>query len=470
MSSVLVRRAPDGVPSRRAVPGTVLTALVSAALAVAMAAVSAAPASAQFGPGVRAMGMGGAFVGLARGFEAVYWNPANLGLSDRPDFSLGLAGVGATAGSVGPELFDFDVLADPDPGSVEQADFLADVPATGAELRGDMVAPWLALSAGPVAVGFSSTVLTKADVSRELVELYLDAADNGELDGQRLGSYRVGDTGYRGAAYSSVTAAYAVAFTVGDRPASVGFGLRGVLGHHLERGRLFEPTVENERLLITGVALRADAGIGFGVDLGASYQPVDGLTLGLAVENVVQRMHWDEDVDLLGGEFTSDLLDDEGLDGVLDEFDARPFDPASAPLEAYLVADELLPEAYFPRVVRLGAGYRTGGTSAGVTYSSTVGGGDLHAGWPSFLAVGVEQDLVILALRGGWVTSLDGAHAFTLGTGLGGGGVHFSVSGARFLGSQEGPQPGEGMDGQRYADRLAAGSGFAVTIGLSVLP
>ena len=46
----------------------------------------------------RALGMGGNFTALARGFAVGAWNPALLGMSDNPGFSIAIAPVTARAG------------------------------------------------------------------------------------------------------------------------------------------------------------------------------------------------------------------------------------------------------------------------------------------------------------------------------------------------------------------------------------
>ncbi len=421
------------------------------ALALALALAGAAPAAAQLGPGPRALGVGGAFIGLARGYEAVAWNPANLALPDRPAFSVGLAGAEAGAASVGPGLLSFGILDDTDPGAVEGAEFLGNVPAGGAALRGSVAAPWIAVSAGPVGLAVTTTALATADIGRGLVELYLDAADDGVLDGWNVGGYRIGDSGYRIATYTAVTGGAAVPLRIGEFPVTVGIGLRGVRAHGLERGRLFEPAVDGDRLTMTGVAVRSDGGVGIGVDLGATIRHESGFLFGVAVENVYQRMTWDEAVELRNGEVTSAELDEVGLFGIRGRLDVEPFDDTAVPLEAYVVADELFDGAYFPRTVRAGAAYRWRGARAGITYGSTLGGGDLHAGWPAWLAVGFEQELVVLALRAGWATSFTGSHAITAGTTLGGDDIRFHLAGARVFGSEATP-----------------GTGLAFTIGLSV--
>ena len=44
-------------------------------------------------PSARSAALATSYLGRARGFEAPFWNPANLGLSDRPSWSFGLASV-----------------------------------------------------------------------------------------------------------------------------------------------------------------------------------------------------------------------------------------------------------------------------------------------------------------------------------------------------------------------------------------
>src|SRR5258705_1663236 len=54
-----------------------------------------------------AFGMAGNFTAVARGFEAVAWNPANLAMPGRPGLSIGL---GMAGGSVGLAPVDFTML------------------------------------------------------------------------------------------------------------------------------------------------------------------------------------------------------------------------------------------------------------------------------------------------------------------------------------------------------------------------
>src|SRR5882724_4153152 len=60
----------------------------------------------------RAMGMANGYGAAARGYEAIAWNPALLGLSDRPGFSLNLFQVSGELGDNAFNLSDFQKYKD----------------------------------------------------------------------------------------------------------------------------------------------------------------------------------------------------------------------------------------------------------------------------------------------------------------------------------------------------------------------
>ncbi|HYR09191.1 MAG TPA: hypothetical protein VEQ60_15515, partial [Longimicrobium sp.] len=79
------------------------------AFAAAGVVLAAAPLAAQVPLTPRALGMGGAYVGVARGHESLWQNPANLGLPNSPHWSAGIPTLSIGLGSRG---IDTDQLAD----------------------------------------------------------------------------------------------------------------------------------------------------------------------------------------------------------------------------------------------------------------------------------------------------------------------------------------------------------------------
>jgi hypothetical protein len=420
--------------------------------------------------------MGGAYVGLARGHEALAWNPALLGLGDQPAFSIGLPSGDVTATMLGPSWLDmYDVLKlGGDVTDRERRDLLAKIPGSGLELRGNGQIQWAAASVGPIAFSVSSTGLIGGTIGKEFLDLALYARQYGDIDHERLADYRIGNTAVRDAAFTTVSAAYgrSLELAILPFPVSVGVGARYVRGHDLQRGRLYEPRVDLDAqdIEITALSLRARSGSGFGLDFGLAARPLPALTVSFAVENVVQRMTWEANPELRGQTFKGSELSDMDIGDILDRFEPRPFDPTSAPLGAYDLLRELYQESYFPRVVRLGAGYRMGGTALGATLSTTQGKGDLYAGWPRYLGLGVEQRLPLLSfwtVRGGVATSLSGASALTVGSGWKLGPVHLTGALVRTSGHGEEASATD-PNRFRFAEGLAAGSGYALRFGIDV--
>lgn len=128
-----------------------------------------------------------------------------------------------------------------------------------------------------------------------------------------------------------------------------------------------------QEIHISALSIRSTGGSGYGVDLGVAARPLPFPTAGLTVENVVQRMTWSEDLEIRGDVFAGSEFADLGAGDIYDRLESRPFDPDSAPLEAYALAGDLLEQAYFPRVVRAGAGPDLGSTKLGATIGATRG-------------------------------------------------------------------------------------------------
>src|SRR5437868_8099611 len=120
--------------------------------AVATTVVVASVAGAQLpNASAAAFGMGGNYTAMARGYEAVAWNAANLAMPGRPFISFGTAIIG---GSTGLAPVDFTMLHDFSGVDVDSATKVAWINkaklAGGEILRVDGGITSFALSVGPV--------------------------------------------------------------------------------------------------------------------------------------------------------------------------------------------------------------------------------------------------------------------------------------------------------------------------------
>ena len=430
----------------------------------------AAPAAAQVTSTPRAAGFAGAYTALARGSEAVDWNPANLGLPGQPTWSFALPRLGVAGAVLGPPLGELPTLFKNDLTDDDRLHFLAQVPQGGLLFRADGVVPWVGLSVGRFAVSASSAALLDVHTGREMVDLYLEARQYGGVDPGRLDEYGVGNTGFGGAVLTSAAVAYALPIPLFPFPASVGVTGRATFVHEALRARIFEPEVDwaNSDIRITMVSLRAAGGRGFGLDVGAAARPLPGLTVGLAVENLAQSMKWSGELEQRGGEFTGSELAFMEPPDFVDLFDPEPYDSASAPPEVDSIATALLAGATRPQVVRAGAALQAGGTTLSASWSKVMGDGRLFTGWPQHVAVGVEQRLFgFWHLRGGVASSLSGAKALAVGTTFAMGPAHLTFAATRVTGNDE-PRSESAADFD-FPGRLAAASGYALMLGVEMV-
>ncbi|MFO7259955.1 MAG: hypothetical protein DIU52_002285 [bacterium] len=429
-----------------------------------------APAAAQVATTPRAAGFAGAFVALARGHEAADWNPANLGLPGQPPWSVAVPNLALMGAAGGPPLGELRMLLRSDLSESDRRAFLDLVPNAGLDFRGDVHVPWFGASVGRLAFGVSSTALVDVHATRGMVDMYLEARQEGRLDVERIGDYRVDGTAFRGAVLSRAVVAYGHPVSFLSVPASVGVAARAVVGHGLREGRIYDPVLDLENLdvKITMLAMGGPTGYGFGFDVGLAAQPLRGLTVGLSVENLVQTMTWRGRLEVRGGEFTdAELADMEPAD-FADRFEPRPYVPELGPPEADALANTILQGAMPPRIVRLGTAYEFGGTAVGVTFSQTAGSGRLHAGWPMYLAAGAEQRLwPSLRVRGGVATSLSGATAVAIGSSVSMGAAQLTLAAVRASGGEADAAPGLDV-GIGFPDRLAQTTGYTLLVGLDV--
>lgn len=433
------------------------------------------PLQAQFGPSLRGAGMAGAYAGLARGHEALTWNPALLGLDEQPRWSFQLPAFGLAATMTGPDLLEMvDIMGKgTDVTEKDRKDLLGSFAGSTMGIQANGRGTWAGLSIGSLAIGVSTTGIVSGTVGKEMLDMMLSVRQHGDIELTRLHDYRVGNTTARGAVYTSISAAYGRSLDLLPFPASAGVTGRYIVGHSLQQGRIFEPNINlvAQDVEMAALAVNATGGSGYALDLGIAAQPAPWLTLSLAIENFVQAMNWNEELELRGHTFSGRDLVDMGVGELMEGFEGQPYDPSTASPQVRALAEDLIGDAHFPRVVRLGAGLqsRGTGTALGFTYSARQGSGELHLGWPKYAAVGIEQKLPLLSiftLRGGYATSLDGASALTGGIGFGLGPIHLTTAAVLNNGHGNGSTGGTPFG---HAEQMAAGKGVGFFIGLDLM-
>ncbi|MDP9347846.1 MAG: conjugal transfer protein TraF, partial [Gemmatimonadota bacterium] len=381
------------------------------------AALLAAPAAAQVPLTPRALGMGGAYLGVARGQEAVFLNPANLGLADGPRWSVGFPQLSAGATVVGPELTDVRAYFDYDDLEPEERNrLLAEIPPGGALLEGELRLPLLAIQNRNFGVGVAYGMVGSHGVARDVVDLFLRGYDPNRRD------YTVQGTNGRRATYWDVAAAYGQ--SVG--PVSLGVTGHYYVGRSLAQTRAFDPSysgilvTRNIEVEYAGVA--SEGGTGFGLDVGAALQPAPGLTLSAAVANAVSTFNWDEE--LVGRSIRLSREDFGGSDpnALRSEYDQSRTSIGTTPTGRFaVVADSLFEDTRVPTTLRIGAAWSVPGgtTDLSAGFHTNLREGRLGSRWDQLAGLGVQQRLGILRARLGASSDLEGGSLVGGGLSLG---------------------------------------------------
>ncbi len=263
---------------------TTFRRLAATTLAIALPSV----ASAQFTPSAAANGMGGAYLPLAKGADALWINPANLALENSPTWSLQLGGGGLSAAMLGLDLKQmYDFVRNQANSATAKQEILNNIPAQGTELRGRIQMPVATLQMGRIALGVAVGGTYDYYMGRDFVDLALNGYDNTRTN------YQIGNTNGRQAWYLDFAAAYARKLG----PLAVGVTGHYIMPRGLDNTRIFEPQYDlvNRTISVTGYSAGVSGGSGFSLDVGATTD-LGPLTVSGTVENIAGNVKWGENL------------------------------------------------------------------------------------------------------------------------------------------------------------------------------
>jgi hypothetical protein len=265
----------------------------------------------------RAMGMAGSYGALARGAEALYWNPANMGLKDSPKFSLPLSvGFSFILENNSWSVADYN---DHNGNFIDEADkdgLLADLEKGGLKFNTD-VGLFLPLVGGftfPLPWGLSSAIAidvqvgVEGQIPRDMIEFLLRGND---FEQTRIEQGR--DPNYDIAEWdgeSWVLGVFSWGFAKPWMPAqlspylsqfSVGTTLKvmsGVMGEVIRSDGGFI-TRRSGADIDAYVVSRSGGGLGFGLDFGVAGVTKNGKTVGsIALMNFLDTISWNTPINL----------------------------------------------------------------------------------------------------------------------------------------------------------------------------
>jgi hypothetical protein len=276
--------------------------------------------------------MGDSYTALARGYDAVAWNPALLGLFGNPSQSFTFIPVRVVAGLDPVTFGDFaNFQGKVVPFGIREA-WLVAVQAEGDEEgSGGGEVTLFAVQIGRLAFQLGTRAIGLADLPPGAMELIM-FGNAGRTNGQPVPLDLLGSR-IDGIAASTLAGSYAVPIPMKDGRVAVGATLKYTIGHFLVFARDAGSTVTDAPAIdvdfpsISTVAPDSSSGgfnngSGLGLDIGVAMER-GKLTLSGVVQNVFNTFEWREDA--LFFRPSSALFDNNTL---ASDFEDQPFGSA----------------------------------------------------------------------------------------------------------------------------------------------
>ena len=428
-----------------------------AAVMISLAALATARAQ-QLNTSAAAAGVGGNFIARARGYDAVAWNPANLGLPGNPSFSLTILPVTATFTLDPITLGDLKSVQNQKvPNTVPRATrqaWLDKVTAAGGETGTPSGGTNVALSVGPFAFQVGMTFFGAVKLNPDAVQaiLFGNVAPDGSV---RTLNFQ--NSKYNGGGVTTAALSYGHAFgerKEGSGILAIGATVKAIGGNIVSLGQdagsninanggtIAFPSVgtttdqncrdDSNQIKVGCTPMTGPgggfSGNGFGADLGISWLR-DKLGFSAAIQNVFNTFSWDESLMAYrpgSGQFN--------VNGDTTDFDEQAFANAPASLRSALANYKFKP------TISAGLAYdwRKDVTLSADLRQQMADDAAILIGPKTSLGAGLEyRGIPTLSLRGG-ANYITGGSAFSFGAGFRFG--HYELGGAIAL--QQGDNKG----------------------------
>jgi hypothetical protein len=348
-----------------------------------------------------ATGLSGAYLARARGYDAIAWNPANLGMPGNPGFSLGLFAFSGSSGLDPITLNDIAPFSGKALPAATRDQWLQTITARGGEsgrVDGGLTA--VAFNAGPLAFSVSTSVAGSTKLAPDAFEVLMFG--NAGRTGTPSNLSLAGSTLHMGA-FTTAAGSYGIGFGDANNHFALGVTGKFVVGNALAIAQDQGTSANNAGLTVNFpvVLSRPDsnivAGQGVGVDVGLAWSRRN-FSFGAAVQNAMNTFAWDE-TKLYSR--TAMAVFNETTDTT--DFSDRPYANAPAVLRAMVADDKFKP------IVAAGLAWNL---NAATTFSADVRqriGDGIAIGPKTQVAGGLEfRGIPLLKLRGGAAYITDG--------------------------------------------------------------
>jgi hypothetical protein len=245
-----------------------------------------------------ATGLGGAYTARAQGYNAVYWNPANLGMPGNQGFSFTIVGIDGNAGI---KPIDFNKLAKYSGEDIPKAtreQWMLDVEKNGGQSGGlGAGITGIGMSMGPLAFQVSTKVSADMNLAPGAVEAML-FGNAGRYDSLRTLDFA--GSSLQSAVYSTGAVSYGMHLPmVPLSDFAVGATLKYTVGHAVLLGMDQGSALGTNSIDLDFPLIHPDTtdyngniGSGMGLDLGAAWK-IPGFRFGVSLQNVFNSFKWD---------------------------------------------------------------------------------------------------------------------------------------------------------------------------------
>lgn len=253
-----------------------------------------------------ATGTAGADLALGFGLDAINGNPAQLALGTAPVTQLRVVNLGGSLSNNGFGFSEYrryngTILSDDD-----KSDILGNIPADGLQVQAEGGISALAFRTGRWALTTSADLSAQGQLDREAFALLL-------FGNAHQSDWVFDQSSASGLAFWKVALSHGRPIaTVRGRPLTVGFSLSYLRGLYYAESQDAQAVLATQDGGLAGNAhadwLTAAGGSGWGMDVGAAWQPTDHALVSLKLENLVHTINWNRDVTLRHFALTFDDL------------------------------------------------------------------------------------------------------------------------------------------------------------------
>ncbi|MBU1317595.1 MAG: hypothetical protein KKH67_00220 [candidate division Zixibacteria bacterium] len=243
----------------------------------------------------RSIAMAGSYTAVARGYDAIGFNPANLALPDAQGTAVQIFGVGSMVNNNAFSMGDYNKYNGAYLTETDKRDILAKIPDEGLRFRGNSAASMLSFSFGQLAVSTTVEASGSGEVSKDIIDL--------AFFGNRIGqTIDINGSDGEALAHVDLNIAYArqvKTFEWGDLTAGINVKyIYGIVYFDIADATASVVTRTDGINSDGSVTVRsAMGGSGFGMDLGTAATFRGDWVFSAGIRNLISTISWKTDAE-----------------------------------------------------------------------------------------------------------------------------------------------------------------------------